>query len=114
MIIQRKEPVIREKANGGKGHIIINHLLSEEELKDKCGMFSHVVLKPHCSLGYHQHVGNAESYYIIKGEGIYNDNGEIIRVKKGDVVYCKDGEYHGIENPLDDENLEFIALIIKS
>lgn len=104
----------KKKTNGGKGHIIIEHLLTKNELKEQCGMFAHVTLEPNCSLGYHEHHGNGEAYYITKGSGLYSDNGNIIEVKAGDVVFCPDGEGHGIENTSSSENLEFTALIINT
>ena len=81
MIFTEHEIVRKEKANGGKGHIIIEHLLTKNELKEQCGMFAHVTLEPNCSLGYHEHHGNGEAYYITKGSGLYSDNGNIIEVK---------------------------------
>ncbi|MFQ7191717.1 MAG: cupin domain-containing protein [Megamonas funiformis] len=114
MIFTEHEIVRKEKANGGKGHIIIEHLLTKNELKEQCSMFAHVTLEPNCSLGYHEHHGNGEAYYITKGSGLYSDNGNIIEVKAGDVVFCPDGEGHGIENTSSSENLEFTALIINT
>ena len=66
-----------EHASGGKGYILKKKLLSATELKDKVGMFAEITLKPGCSLGYHVHSDNAEAYYILSGEGEYDDNGEI-------------------------------------
>ena len=89
-------------------------IFTKNELKEQCGMFAHVTLEPNCSLGYHEHHGNGEAYYITKGSGLYSDNGNIIEVKAGDVVFCPDGEGHGIENTSSSENLEFTALIINT
>ena len=36
MIFTEHEIVRKEKANGGKGHIIIEHLLTKNELKEQC------------------------------------------------------------------------------
>ena len=98
MILSEHQIVRKEKANGGKGHIIIEHLLSQDQLQNQCGMFAHVTLEVNCSLGYHEHHGNGEAYYITKGTGLYSDNGTMVEVKAGDVVFCPDGEGHGIEN----------------
>lgn len=81
MIFTEHEIVRKEKANGGKGHIIIEHLLTKNELKEQCGMFAHVTLEPNCSLGYHEHHGNGEAYYITKGSGLYSDNGILLKLK---------------------------------
>ena len=83
------------------------------ELKDKVGMFAEITLKPGCSLGYHVHSDNAEAYYILSGEGEYDDNGEIRTVKPGDVTYTSDGKGHSLENKSQND-LVFIALIINN
>ena len=102
-----------EHASGGKGHLIKEHLLTTEQLLGKNDMFARVTLEPGCSLGYHVHQGNAETYYILSGEGEYNDNGETRIVKAGDVTYTPSGKGHGMENK-GSEDLVFIALIIKN
>ena len=66
MIFTEHEIVRKEKSNGGKGHIIIEHLLTKNELKEQCGMFAHVTLEPNCSLGYHEHHGNGEAIISLK------------------------------------------------
>jgi mannose-6-phosphate isomerase-like protein (cupin superfamily) len=61
-----------------------------KELTDRAGMydhgrlFAHVTLEPGRSIGYHTHEGETEFYYIIKGEGVFNDNGTDVTVYPGD------------------------------
>ncbi len=104
----------RENAAGGKGFLNIEHLLGAAQLQNQCGLFAHVTIEPNSSLGYHEHHGEGESYYILRGTGLYSDNGTPVQVKAGDVVFCPDGEGHGIENTSADQPLEFVALIIKN
>ena len=96
---------------GGKGEVIINHILGEKELNGKCGLYAEVILKPGCTLGYHEHHGESETYYILTGEGNYNDNGTIRPVKAGDITFTPDGKGHGLDNT-GDSDLKFMALII--
>ncbi len=103
----------REGARGGKGISEMLALLSPEELCNKGSMFNHVTLKPGASVGYHEHRGDFEVYYIIKGQASYNDNGTDYRISAGDVTVCNDGEGHSIENT-GTEDLEFIALILNT
>ncbi|MGN0482526.1 MAG: cupin domain-containing protein [Lachnospiraceae bacterium] len=103
--------VRKENMNGGKGHVDIKYLLSEEELNGKCGMYAEVTIAPGSSLGYHEHHGNSETYYILRGEGEYDDNGEKRKVSAGDVTFTPDGKGHGLENT-GDTDLVFMALII--
>lgn len=41
-----------ENMCGGKGHVIIKHILGEKELNGKCGLYAKVVIEPGCTLGY--------------------------------------------------------------
>lgn len=73
-----------EKMHGGQGHVLIERILGEKELNGKCGLYAKVTIEPKCSLGYHEHHGESETYYILSGTGLYNDNGVEIPVKAGD------------------------------
>lgn len=101
-----------ENMCGGKGHLIIKHLLGEKELNGKCGLYAEVTIEPGCSLGYHEHHGESETYYILKGQGIYSDNGTLRMVKAGDVTFTPNGQGHALTNT-EDTDLVFMALIIK-
>lgn len=94
----------------GEGQVSMIHLLEKEEFHNKGRMYARVLLKPGSSIGYHIHNGEQESYYILQGQGLYDDNGEEVIVKQGDLTLCKDGEGHSIKND-GEEKLEFIALI---
>lgn len=96
---------------GGKGHVIIKHLLGEQELNGKCGLYAEVTLEAGCEIGYHEHHGESETYYILCGEGVYNDNGTTRPVKAGSVTFTSNGMGHGLENT-GSENLVLMALII--
>lgn len=58
--------VVKENANGGKGQVVVKYILDENELNAKCKMFAEVTIALGCSLGYHEHHGESETYYIIK------------------------------------------------
>lgn len=100
-----------EKMHGGEGHVIIKRLLDEKQLNGKCGLYAEVTIEPGCSLGYHEHHGESETYYILSGKGIYSDNGTLRMVEAGDVTFTPDGKGHAMTNS-GDEDLVFMALII--
>ncbi len=102
---------VRETMMGGKGAVQITHLLQGDEFANKGRLFAKMVLKPGCSVGNHQHKGDFEAYYILKGEGVVDDNGILQPVTSGDLVYTQNGECHSIENT-GDSDLEFMALIL--
>ena len=101
-----------EHMAGGEGHVIIDHLLTTEQLNGKCGLYAKVTLEPGCTLGVHGHTGETETYYLLSGEGVYYDNDKSYPVKAGDVTFCEDGGCHGLDNT-GDTDLTFVALIIK-
>ena len=105
--------VTAEKKAGGKGTISITHLLPSNYPTENCQMFASVVLPSGASIGNHKHNGNSETYHILSGKALYTDNGKTYEVGVGDTTFCADGDSHGIEN-IGDEDLKFIALIIKS
>lgn len=98
---------------GGKGELQITHFLEVEkdEFNAKGRLFAKNVLKPGASIGLHEHIGDTETYVILSGEGVVNDNGDAKPVKVGDVIITKNGEKHSIENT-GAFNLEFLALIL--
>ncbi len=101
-----------DNLRGGDGTIEIRHILSKDELMGHASMYAHVVIPPHASIGFHQHMENTEPYYIINGKGIFIDNdGCRTEVKAGDVCVIEVGQGHAMENP-NEEPMEMIALII--
>lgn len=109
-----RKPIYEVKSNlrGGNGEIHYNHILTAEELMGHGTLFSHTILPPGSSIGFHQHVGNTEPYYILKGTGIFTDtDGTQTEVHAGDVCVIQCGESHALEN-IGEDSLEIIALII--
>ncbi len=100
-----------ENMAGGKGHVIIKDLLGEKELNGKCRMYAEVTVEPGCSLGYHEHHGESETFYILQGFGDFDDNGTVRQVKPGDVTFTPSGSGHAMVNT-GVSNLIFMALII--
>ena len=114
MIRRSEERTIafREEMRAGQGIVKIVSLLNgAEEMYGKGRLFSHFTLEPGCSIGFHVHEGESETYYILRGTGEYNDNGTLEVVQAGDVAFAADGEGHAIKN-IRDEPLEFIGLIL--
>ncbi len=92
--------------------IKVERLLNEVQMDGKVGLFGRVIIAPQATLDFHEHHGETETYYILSGEGVYDDNGVKSPAKPGDVFFCEDGGGHGI-SCTSAEPLEFMALIIK-
>jgi len=100
-----------ENMRGGDGVVVIEHLLSPDELYDKGRLYAKITIDTGCSIGYHVHEGEMESFYIVSGEAEVSDNGEIARISAGDTLLTRSGDGHSIKN-IGAETLEFIAQII--
>lgn len=95
----------------GTGNITVRNLLEgPDEMYQKGRVFAHTTIYPGCGIGVHKHENESETYYILQGTGRYNDNGTIVDVKPGDVLFCGNGECHSIE--ASEEAIEMIALIL--
>lgn len=57
-----------EHMAGGQGHALVKRLLDEKQLNGKCKLYAQVTLEPGCSLGYHEHHNESETYYILSGK----------------------------------------------
>lgn len=113
-MVRRKDEVrIRQVANAqnGKGEVFFHDWLLPEEAKGHGRVFSKVVIPAGSSIGYHQHIGEFEAYYVLEGKGILRDGDEVTEINVGDMNLCPDGCFHGIENA-GDTDLVLIALIM--
>lgn len=95
----------------GNGTMAMEKLLTPPHQAAKLRTFADITLEPGAAVSYHIHTGESESYYILSGSGLYNDNGQTTPVAAGDVTFTPNGTGHGLENT-GSEPLRFIALII--
>lgn len=110
MIYKTDEKLQIEHLHGGKGVVGI----------EKCKTDSHDVIKSivkvkvpvNGSIGYHQHHDDYEGYYILDGEGIFQEKDGSFKVSDGDFCLIKKGESHGIENT-GNGNLIIFAVVLK-
>ena len=103
--------VVSEFNEQGIEKLLLSDLSDFPEKNKKLRMFSLAELKEGEEVEFHTHEGEFESYYIISGKGLYNDNGEEFAVVPGTVTFTPSGSGHGIKN-IGTEKLTFIALII--
>lgn len=103
--------LVAEHRMNGKGSVSIRTFLPAEESYGTGRIFATFTLQPGCSIGYHKHEGEFEVYYITKGTATVVEDGETYTLKAGDMMQCKDGSSHSIENCTNEE-MEFIGLIL--
>jgi mannose-6-phosphate isomerase-like protein (cupin superfamily) len=101
---------VREKMRGGEGRIIITHLADPGRLKN-ARLFASLIIPPGSGIGTHEHAGETEYFYILKGSGSVLDNGVLKEVQPGDVMITGNGDTHSITNA-GTADLELLAIII--
>ncbi len=102
---------IREHMRGGDGQVIIKHILDDDQLNEKCRLYGEITLAPGCSIGYHEHQNESETFYFISGTGEFDDHQTARTVKPGDITITPDGCGHTVRNS-GKEDLVFMALIL--
>lgn len=112
MILTKEQiNVTAECDRSGVETLFLSNLADFPGRNKKLRTFSLAELEVGGEVDFHIHEGEFESYYIISGTGIYNDNGTEIPVSPGTVTFTPSGEGHGIKNN-GTEKLVFIALIM--
>ncbi len=102
-----------ENIRDGKLHVDAVCFLNAEDSYGAGSFFGKATIPPGGSIGYHQHKGETEIYYILKGKAKVFDNDMEHILEAGDMMQCKDGDGHGIEN-VGDCDLEFLAIILNN
>lgn len=96
------ETVVRENLKGGVGAVPQKILIRKDDL---AGYARHCVvmeLNPGCSIGPHDHVNEAEFFYVLEGEVVTRCNGEDVPFRAGDASFTTgEGNEHRLENRSD-------------
>jgi len=109
----RKETFeVRTKMGGtGIGEAYVYDIVKKEDLRGHGRLYAKIVLPPGSTIGWHQHKGETEPYYILSGEGDFTDtDGSVTKVHAGDICTIEVNGYHALEND-GTEDLALIALI---
>jgi len=100
-MLRRKDEqkvVVNENMRGGNGKIAMRHFLSEKEVYGAGRIFAVSDIPPGASIGYHAHENEFEFYYVLSGEVTIRDDEETYVMTAGDMMQCKNGHSHSIEN----------------
>jgi mannose-6-phosphate isomerase-like protein (cupin superfamily) len=99
MIVRRKDQrrESMEKPRGGTGTVNFIHFVEKKDMKG-ARLMAELTLPVGAGFGYHEHVGEAEYFFIVSGTGVVNDNGKEEAVGPGDMALVKNGESHCITN----------------
>ncbi len=105
--------MMNEHMKGGEGVVEIIPSVVKGEYDSAANVIARLILKPGCSLGMHEHIGEEEIITVLSGIANYNDNGECCEVRQGDVCICKNGGRHSIANASETDDLQLMAVIIQ-
>jgi len=113
MVKRKSDYTVKKNENmrGGDGVVVVEYMLTPEEMNDKGRLYAKLILEPGSSIGHHVHEGEMESYYIVCGEAEIDDNGETVTVCAGESLLTRSGEGHSVRN-VGKDTLEIIALIL--
>ncbi|MFC1542189.1 cupin domain-containing protein [Candidatus Latescibacterota bacterium] len=98
-------------AHQGKGDILFRRLWSNESFLTNWEFIDHCVLPPGTSIGYHQHNGIEEVYYLMSGSGRMTVNDVTTNVKTGDAIPCTLHDSHGLYNN-SDRDIELLVIAV--
>ena len=111
-MVEKVRSTVVQGLLGGRGSVELREILPKSGLMGHGSLYAHVIVAPHSSIGYHRHVANTEPYYILRGEGVFEDNDHTrTAVGPGDICLIRCGESHGLENNTD-APLELMALVL--
>ena len=101
-----------DNARGGYGSIYSKDIFFEDDFGGSIANLIHVTVPPGSSVGYHEHSGDEEVYFILEGNGKVRDDEVEYDVGPYDTVLTNSGHHHGIENT-GSRDLKLLAIISK-
>lgn len=103
---------VRHQMRGGNGDVKIEHLFDcAKELQSHPRLLAKLTLEKGATIGYHEHQGEEEVFYILRGTAELDDNGTKVILKAGDSILTSNAG-HSLSNAGDD-TLEVMAVILK-
>ncbi|MCR5666521.1 MAG: cupin domain-containing protein [Eubacterium sp.] len=100
-----------EHLKDGDGTLTFYDWLLPEDAPGHGKVFSKLVIPKGCSIGYHEHDGEFETYYVLSGEALVNDNGKELILHPGDMHMCPSGSGHGVRNEQEEDLVMMIMIM---
>src|SRR5687767_1791226 len=82
----------RGQAHEGQGEIFCRRIAARTDLAGPCNFIDYAEVPVGCTIGRHRHEADEEEFYLILGgEGEMSKDGDIFRVRAGDLVRNRPG-----------------------
>lgn len=113
MIVQKEKLkcLKQENARGGIGVVLQHPYLENLVVESKLTGFNLMVLEAGVTIGYHQHVGSEELYYILEGTPTVVDDGKEEVIGPGTVIWTSNGHFHSLANNTN-KVVKFLAFVV--
>lgn len=112
-MIKRTNEMKKNSRVSGSSNINFLHLLDTEETGGIFKLAAKITLEPGAAVEPHAHENEGEIYIIISGAAVADDNGTIVELKPGDVMWTADGKYHAISNKSDEPMVMYAIIAVK-
>ncbi|MDD2533687.1 MAG: cupin domain-containing protein [Eubacteriales bacterium] len=109
--VEQMTRVINQNMRGGEGEVEVLHLFDAPEFTGKARLCAKITMKQGCSIGFHEHGQEEEIYYILEGEGVFNEDGQESIIGLGTATITGNGHSHSIRNN-NPEPLVLLAVIL--
>ncbi len=100
---------------GGKRYVDGQIFLKPEESMGAGAFFGKAIMPPGGSFGFHEQkcrpAGDMEIYYVISGKGLAYEDDRVEEIGPGDLFFCPNGLWNGLENH-GDEDLVFLSILL--
>jgi quercetin dioxygenase-like cupin family protein len=93
----------RSREHGGEGPIAFRRLMQSEDFVSNIDFVDTTVIPPQSTIGWHEHVGSEELYYVVRGTPRVRVNNEERRLREGDVAVVRSGQSHELINDTADD-----------
>jgi mannose-6-phosphate isomerase-like protein (cupin superfamily) len=91
--------LVNTRAHGGEGLIRFARIADRDAMAAGCNFIDLAELPPGTSIGLHTHsISEEEFYLVLAGAGEMTRNGEVFRVKAGDLIRNPPGGTHSLRN----------------
>jgi mannose-6-phosphate isomerase-like protein (cupin superfamily) len=103
----------RTAEHGGSGPIVSRRFMASDEFETNIDFLDLTVIPPSSTIGRHDHSGNEELYFIVKGAPLMRVDGAERRLRQSDVTVVRSGGWHELINDTQDDVEIFVVQVRK-